>query len=724
MRNIKKLLLILFTVCVFLTSTVIVNASEVKAQTETSENLKTASQKYAEAMEPGWNLGNTFDSFDTGGDRGEESWGNPRVTKELIHTIKAQGFNSIRMPFTSVMRTGAAPDYKLDPAFLARYAEVIQWALDEGLYVMINLHHDSWNWAGAIGASWDNGASMARYKAIWAQLADYFKDYSDKVCFESLNEPQFWSGDTANQIKIMEQVNTEFYNIVRNSGGGNATRMLVLPTLNTNDSDDRCESLYNTIKGFNDPNIIATFHFYGFWPFSTNIAGVTTMNEQVVNELKACFDRIYNHFVANGIGVVCGEYGLLGFDRGPDVVEHGEILKFFEYVNYYAKAKGITMMLWDNGCHMNRSTYTWRDQSLYDMIKASWTTRSSYSESDRIFIQDTDLDQHIPLKLVLNGNELKSINNGNEKLEQGIDYTYDEDAATLNIKQQYLWHVITENYGINATLTLKFSQGADWNVYLTHYSTPTLGTAEAGDTSGFAIPVNFNGTRLSTLEATYADGSGAGPQNWTTYKEYGYAFTVDYAANTVTFTNKFFAETKDGEINLKFHFQSGEILEYKIQKAGGVVYDPSGPPPVPSDTTTPISSIKYDFSIADATPGSSITFKITGSNWVDYTQTIQLTGAGDYSVSFDLSAAPLSGLINMGYFVTDTASTAVATLKKVTVNGTYELAYDATLKVNSTWENGLKNIWSGLSAGQKIAEGTNAYIAFKNDLLVFYTKQQ
>ena len=90
-----------------------------------AEDIKLSpSQKYANAMQPGWNLGNTFDSFDTNGDKGEMSWGNPVVTKELIKTIKAQGFKSIRIPFTSLMRTGSEPDYKIDEKFLNRYAKL------------------------------------------------------------------------------------------------------------------------------------------------------------------------------------------------------------------------------------------------------------------------------------------------------------------------------------------------------------------------------------------------------------------------------------------------------------------------------------------------------------------------------------------------------------------------------------------------------------------------
>lgn len=567
MKKTKKLLMF-FMVGALGFSTCTFSTPSVKAATNTQVTIKSISQKYTEAMNPGWNLGNTFDGFDTGGDKGEESWGNPKVTRELIDTIKSQGFKSIRMPFTSVMRTGSAPDYTLDPVFLARYKEVVQWALDEGLYVMINLHHDSWNWVPAIGADWDNGSSMIKYKAIWTQLADYFKDSSDKLCFESINEPQFWTGDTSNQIKILEDVNTQFYNVVRNSGGKNATRMLVLPTLNTNDSDDRCESLYNTINGSNDPNIIATFHYYGFWPFSTNIAGTTTMNDQVVTELKTAFDRVYNHFTSKGIGVICGEYGLLGFDKSLGAIEHGEVLKYFEYINYYAKQKNITMMLWDNGQHLGRTTLTWSDPSLYNIIKASWTSRSSYSESDRIFLKNQDKDKDLPMKLSLNGNTLKSIYNEQKKLTLGIDYTYDNDTVTL--KRNYVRRLITNEYGINATLTIKFSAGADWNVYLTHYKTPKLNPS-TGTTNGLEIPVKFNGSRLSTLEAIYADGTGAGPQNWTTYKEYDYAFSVNYDANKVVITQKFFDEAKDGEIILKFHFQSGEVIEYRILKSGTTV---------------------------------------------------------------------------------------------------------------------------------------------------------
>ena len=105
-------------------------------------------QAYVEAMQPGWNLGNTLDATPS-----ETSWGNPLATQELIQQIAAQGFKSIRLPVTwdTGNRVGPAPDYTIDPAWLDRVQQVVDWSLDAGLHVMLNLHHDS-GWVRAMPA--------------------------------------------------------------------------------------------------------------------------------------------------------------------------------------------------------------------------------------------------------------------------------------------------------------------------------------------------------------------------------------------------------------------------------------------------------------------------------------------------------------------------------------------------------------------------------------------
>jgi hypothetical protein len=185
-----------------------------------------------------------------------------------------------------------------------------------------------------------------------------------------------------------------------------------------------------------------------------------------------------------------------------------------------------------------------------------------------LFVTSANKAKNITMNLTLNGNTLSSIYNGSTKLTSGTDYTYSNGVVTL--KGTYVSKYITGSYGVKATLTMKFSAGADWTVYLNYYTTPVISSG-SGSTSSFNIPVAFNGSKLSTLEAVYSDGTGAGPQNWTTYKQFNDAFTVNYSTNIVTMTSNFFSSCNDGVITLKLHFQSGEVLNCNITKSGTTV---------------------------------------------------------------------------------------------------------------------------------------------------------
>lgn len=523
----------------------------------TSASAATPMQTYVDAMQPGWNLGNSLDAT---GD--ETSWGNPAITQALIQQIAAQGYKSIRIPITWNHRMGAAPDYTIDPVFMARVQQVVDWSLDAGLYVMINLHHDSWLWLNTMGTNHDE--MLAKYNAAWTQIANHFKNHSNKLMFESINEPTF-NVDTATQLTLLNEINTSFFNIVRSSGGGNAVRPLVLPTIWTNSSQEYLDSLNSTMASLNDTNLIATVHYYGYWPFSVNIAGETKFDDTSITDITSSFDRLYNTFVANGIPVVIGEYGLLGFDNGVGGIEHGEMLKYFEYFTQYAKSKSITHMLWDNGQHFNRSTFQWNDPELYNVIKASLTGRSSTAATDQIFIKQGASVTDASIALNLNGNSFVSLKNGNSTLKSGRDYTL--SGSTLTVKASYLSKLTTGGTGEKAVLTAQFSAGANWSIHVLYYNTPVLQNA-SGTTSGFVIPTAFNGDRLATMEAVYAAGGNAGPQNWTSFKEFSYTFSPSYTNNQITLTQNFFNEVNDGVVNLKFHFWSGAVINYTITKSG------------------------------------------------------------------------------------------------------------------------------------------------------------
>lgn len=523
-------------------------------------------QSYVEAMQPGWNLGNSLDAV--GAD--ETAWGNPRITQALIQQIAAQGYKSIRIPVTWDKHIGAAPNYTVEAAYMNRVEEVVRWALDANLYVMINVHHDSWTWVSSMEPKHDE--VLARYNALWTQIAPRFKDQPNKLMFESINEPRFTEGGTTDEAKanqMLQELNVSFHKIVRASGGNNATRPLVLPGLDTSPAQNKINELYNTMTKLNDPNLIATVHYYGYWPFSVNIAGHTTFDQDTKNDIIQTFDNVYNTFVAKGIPVIVGEYGLLGFDKNTGVIEQGEKLKFFEFLTYYMKEKKITGILWDNGQHFNRTTYKWSDPELFNVIKSSLKGRSSNAASDLIHLKKGTSAQDAKVILNLNGNQLKSLHTGSKQLKQGADYTLSGD--TLTFKASLLTSLTTSGkYGENAVITAKFNKGADWNFRVVVYDTPKLSAVE-GTTQVFTIPTDFRGSQLATMEAVYTNGGNAGPQDWTPYKEFGNTFAPVYDANGIKLLPEFFNSVKDGEVTLKFHFWSGDVVTYKITKSGTLV---------------------------------------------------------------------------------------------------------------------------------------------------------
>ncbi|MBX7268112.1 cellulase family glycosylhydrolase [Micromonospora sp. Llam7] len=525
---------------------------------------------YVAAMQPGWNLGNTFDAV--GAD--ETAWGNPRVTQAQLDAVRAQGFKSIRIPVTWSNHHGPAPSYTIDAAWLNRVKEVVGWALDDGFYVMINIHHDSWQWIHEMPTN--RTTVLNRYHALWTQIAAAFRDASPKLHFESVNEPQFAnsSGDAQN-AQLLNELNTSFHRIVRASGGNNATRMLVLPTLHTSSEQARIDELAATLGQLGDRNLIATVHFYGYWPFSVNVAGGTRFDPVTQQDLTDAFDRVHNAFVARGIPVVIGEYGLLGFDRHTGTIQQGEKLKFFEFLGHYARTKRITTQLWDNGQHFDRTTFGWRDAELFAQIRSSWTTRSGTASADQVYVPRSGSVTAKSLTLNLNGTTFAGLRQGDTDLSQGTDYTV--SGSQLTITASALTRLVgSRAYGVDATLHARFSAGVPWRIDVITYDTPVLSSA-TGSTGSFAIPAQFRGDQLATMEARYADGSNAGPHDWTSYKEFDVAFSPDYAGNRIALTDTFFGEVRDGSpVTLTFHFWSGAQVTYRVTKSGSNVTGVTG----------------------------------------------------------------------------------------------------------------------------------------------------
>ncbi|MFF4394327.1 cellulase family glycosylhydrolase [Streptomyces sp. NPDC001480] len=523
-----------------------------------------AARSAVAAMQPGWNLGNTYDAIPD-----ETSWGNPPVTRALLRKVKSQGFRSIRLPVTWGGHQGAAPDYTIAPAWMAKVRQVVDWALDENLYVMINMHHDSWMWVNNL--STDHDAVLARYTATWTQIAAEFRDEASRLVFESINEPTFsgTSGDDDN-YRLLDELNTVFHRIVRASGGRNADRLLVLPTLYTNADQGRLDALAASITALHDPMVATTIHFYGWWPFSVNIAGYTRFDATSQKDLTDTFDRVYDTFAARGIPVIIGEYALLAYDHTrPGIIERGEVRKYFEFLGDYARRRKLTTMLWDAGQFLNRTTLRWRDPELFAQIKSSWTTRSGTASSDMVFLPESSAVTSRTLTLNPNGTDFQGLRHGSRDLVKGKDYTVSGNQLTLTAA------ALTElagdrAYGVDATLEARFSRGVPWRIDVITYDNPVLSNA-SGSTSGLTIPTRFRGDQLATMEATYDDGSNAGPASWTPYQQWDTAFSA-YTGDSIKLTSDFVDSLKDdSRVTLTFHFWSGASVTYRVTKTGSTV---------------------------------------------------------------------------------------------------------------------------------------------------------
>jgi endoglucanase len=520
------------------------------------------------AMQPSWNLGNTLDAIPD-----ETSWGNPKVTRELFKTIRAEGFRSVRIPVTWTDHHSATAPYTIDAAFMSRVKQLVDWALAEDLYVVLNIHHDSWQWISKMPT--DHDAVLARFNSLWTQIAERFRDAPRALLFESVNEPQFADATDAQKTKLLNELNVSFHKIVRSSGGGNANRLLVLPTVYCTPDQRLMDDLSATIRKLNDRNLVATVHYYSWYPFSVNIAGGTHYDDVAQNDLDDAFARMRDTFVAQGIPVYLGEYGLLGYPdhNHPSRVERGEALKYYEHLGYAARLAGVTTALWDPGtwAYLNRETQKWTDPALFAWIKSSWTTRSGTASFDKVFLEKKEPITAKGVTLNPNGTKFRGLWHGETKLVEGRDYTL-FDKTRLVLTAGALTRLTGDReYGVNATLQARFSRGLPWQIEVVTYDGPVLSNA-TGKTDAFTIPTRYRGDVLATMEARYGDGSNAGQTDWTPYQEFNMAFSPDYPKGTIILTPEFLKALRDGEqVTLTFHFYSGAKLMYHVKKSGDSV---------------------------------------------------------------------------------------------------------------------------------------------------------
>ncbi|MDE6731011.1 MAG: cellulase family glycosylhydrolase, partial [Oscillospiraceae bacterium] len=294
-------------------------------------------------MGMGWNLGNTFDCWGTRDwtTDTETAWGNVTTTQDMITAIKASGFDSIRIPVTWYENITDPTTYDIDDAYLARIKEVVDYAYANNMYVIVNMH---WDWVSD-GSLWLNKGAEAlpQFKTMWTEIANYFKDYDQHLVFESMNEVTF-------DYDVLNNFNQSFVDVMRQSGGNNADRLLLLAGKN----DDLAQTCSDSYIVPDDDMVAVSIHYYT--PSTFCVADInaswghteTWGTETEIQDVYNNFNKMKETFVDKGIPVIVGEYGVLTTEK--DQKDRDDIKLYLNTVASTALAiDGLSAFLWDAG---------------------------------------------------------------------------------------------------------------------------------------------------------------------------------------------------------------------------------------------------------------------------------------------------------------------------------------------------------------------------------------
>ncbi len=344
----------LLTICMFIATAGTLHAQSFETATQAVKN-----------MGVGWNLGNTLDANNNNGNRqdltSETCWGQPYTKPELMKMMKEAGFGAIRVPVTWFPHMDTSN--KVDAAWMKRVHEVVDYVLDNGMYCILNVHHDTgdgnFHWLHASTKTYNN--VKGKYEALWQQIAEEFKDYGEKLLFEAYNEMlddyNSWcfatfacSGgynatDAADAYDAINKYAQSFVNVVRATGGNNAKRNLVVNTYGAcNGAGTWNSHLKDPLKGMKIPtdatagtgHIAVQVHTY---PNVKNISSMKT-------ELNDMFNALNTYFISKGTPVIIGEWGTANNGETDYDVRHDNVIEFADYFVKKAKEYNCATFHW------------------------------------------------------------------------------------------------------------------------------------------------------------------------------------------------------------------------------------------------------------------------------------------------------------------------------------------------------------------------------------------
>lgn len=357
--------------------------------------MEKAAADIAADLSIGLNIGNTLEAY---GAQSETYWGNPAISPEFIAYVKQQGFNAVRLP-VSWDQYADADSAAISDAWLARVKEVVQYCIDNDLYVIVNIHWDG-GWLEENVTAEHAEENNARQKAYWQQIATQLRNFDHRVLFASANEPNV---DTAEQMAVLETYHQTFVDTVRATGGKNAYRTLVIqgPRTDIEKTHELMSALpTDTVEG----RLMAEVHFYSPWNYTgmqqdedwgnqffywgegfhstTDTAHNPTWGEEAfVDEMFALMKA---QFVDQGVPVILGEFGtgIRTHLEGDDLQLHLDgRAYYFRYITSQALRHGLLPFYWDIGQLLDRRDLNVLEPQAYQaLIEAGTDTPNFWAQ--------------------------------------------------------------------------------------------------------------------------------------------------------------------------------------------------------------------------------------------------------------------------------------------------------------------------------------------------------
>lgn len=349
--------------------------------------MELTAQEWNRQVVAGWNLGNSLESapsgwdgngtglgwqtsYDTGAETG---WGNPKTTKTMIDKVKAAGFNAVRIPVRWGCHIKNVSTMEISADWLARVKEVVDYCIDNDMYVILNTHHDMWLEYQATPTM--KNSNLNRLSKLWTNIATYFADYDGHLAFAGTNEVHLkddWGQPSSANLAVQNSYLQTFVDAVRATGGKNYYRHLIVQTW-------ACNPYYGLGKKLIVPTDVEDngysrmsieFHYYNPYNYCSGNSGSgnynywgkncpTTQKTAVAPENESTmtnfFNQVDNEWSKLGLGIVVGEWGIS--DRYPNATEkeliHDNMTYYCTYLTKEVRQRGYSAFVWDNNVFGN-----------------------------------------------------------------------------------------------------------------------------------------------------------------------------------------------------------------------------------------------------------------------------------------------------------------------------------------------------------------------------------